>query len=275
MHRPPTPVAGARHNASFRGVFVSTVDHKANRLFIVLAGFFLTNALIGEFVGVKIFSLEASLGYAPLQWSLFGITGTLNFTTGVILWPFVFILTDTINEYFGVRGVRFISWTAVVFIAYAFLAAYVAIAAAPADFWVSSNAALGVPDVQKAYALIFGQGLWTIGGSIIAFLIGQLVDVVIFHRIRRVTGERHVWLRATASTAVSQILDSFIVLYIAFVIGPQHWPLSQFLAVGTVNYLYKMGAAIALIPLLYLMRKVIESYLGPATAHALRQDAAR
>jgi queuosine precursor transporter len=261
--------------STLRGVLVSTVDHKANRLFIVLAGFFLTNAIIAEFVGVKIFSLEASLGAAPFQWSLFGIQGTLTFTTGVLLWPFVFILTDTINEYFGVRGVRFISWTAVIFIVYAFLAAYVAIVLAPADFWVSSNAALGVPDVRKAYALIFGQGLWTIGGSIVAFLIGQLVDVVIFHRIRRVTGERHVWLRATASTAVSQILDSFVVLYIAFVIGPQHWPVSQFLAVGTVNYLYKMCAAIVLIPLLYLMRKVIESYLGHDTAHALREDASQ
>jgi len=254
---------------------VGTVDHKANRLFIVLAGFFLTNAIVAEFVGVKIFSLEATLGAAPFQWSLFGITGTLTFTTGVLLWPFVFILTDTINEYFGVRGVRFISWTAVIFIGYAFLTAYVAIVLAPADFWVSSNAALGVPDVQKAYAQIFGQGLWTIGGSMVAFLIGQLVDVVIFHRIRRVTGEHHVWLRATASTAVSQILDSFVVLYIAFVIGPQHWPVKQFLAVGTVNYVYKMAAAIVLIPLLYGMRRLIEAYLGHATADALREEASR
>jgi uncharacterized integral membrane protein (TIGR00697 family) len=254
---------------------VGTVDQKANRLFIVLSGFFLTNAIMAEFVGVKIFSLEASLGAAPFQWSLFGITGTLTFTTGVLLWPFVFILTDTINEYFGVRGVRFISWTAVIFIGYAFLAAYVAIALAPADFWVSSYAALGVPDVQNAYAQIFGQGMWTIGGSMVAFLIGQLVDVVIFHRIRRATGERHVWLRATASTAVSQILDSFVVLYIAFVIGPQHWPVKQFLAVGTVNYVYKMTAAIVLIPLLYAMRRLIEGYLGRATADTLREEASR
>lgn len=254
---------------------MGTIDNKGNRLFIVLAGFFLTNAIIAEFVGVKVFSLEATLGTAPLHWSLLGVEGTLTFTAGVLLWPFVFILTDTINEYFGLRGVRFISWTAVIFIAYAFLAAYVAIALAPADFWVSSNAALGVPDVQRAYAMIFGQGLWTIGGSIIAFLIGQLVDVIIFHHIRRATGERHIWLRATASTAVSQILDSFVVLYIAFVIGPQHWPIKQFLAVGTVNYAYKMGAAIALIPLLYIMHRVIERYLGPATAHALRAEAAR
>ena len=61
-----------------------TTDHRANRLFIFLAGFFLTNALIGEFVGVKIFALEATLGAAPFNWSLFGIDGTLNFTAGVL-----------------------------------------------------------------------------------------------------------------------------------------------------------------------------------------------
>ena len=254
---------------------MSVIDNKAGRLFIVLSGFFLANAIMAEFVGVKIFSLEATLGVNPFHWKLLGIEGTLNFTTGVLLWPFVFILTDTINEYFGVRGVRFISWTAAIFIAYAFLTAYVSIGLSPADFWVSSNAALGVPDVQNAYAQIFGQGLWTIGGSLVAFLIGQLVDVMIFHRIRRVTGEKHVWLRATGSTAVSQILDSFVVLYIAFVIGPQKWPVSQFLAVGTVNYLYKMSAAIALIPLLYLMRKVIRGYLGEENAQALEMEAAR
>jgi hypothetical protein len=133
---------------------------------------------------------------------------------------------------------------------------------------------MGVPDIQQAYAIIFGQGLWTIGGSIVAFLVGQLVDVVIFHRILKITGDRFVWLRATASTAVSQLLDSFIVLYIAFVIGPQHWSIPQFLAVGCVNYVYKMGAAIALIPLLYIARGLIEKYLGQAEAERLRREAA-
>ena len=251
-----------------------TMDQRANRLFIFLAGFFLTNALIAEFVGVKIFALEDSVGADPFHWSLFGINGTLNFTAGVLLWPFVFIMTDVINEYFGVRGVRLISWIAVLFIAYAFIAAYAAISLAPARFWVDANAELGVPDVQKAYAVVFGQGLWTICGSIIAFLVGQLIDVAIFHRILKMTGERFVWLRATASTAVSQLLDSFIVLYIAFVIGPQHWSIPQFLAVGTVNYIYKMCAAVALIPLLYLARSAIKRYLGEGEAERLRREAA-
>ncbi len=251
-----------------------TLDLKANRLFIVLAGFFLTNALVAEFVGTKIFALEPTLGMDPYEWRLLGVSGTLNFTAGVLLWPFVFILTDTINEYFGVRGVRWISWVVVAFISYAFLAAYVTTALAPAGFWIDANAKLGVPDIQNAFAQIFGQGMWTIAGSIIAFMIGQLIDVSVFHRIRRITGERLVWMRATVSTAVSQLIDSFVVLYIAFVLGPQKWPIAQFLAVGTVNYIYKLLCAIALIPLLYLGRALIERYLGAREAERLRHEAA-
>lgn len=249
-------------------------DHRSARLFLALAGFLITDALLAEFVGVKIFSLERTLGVQDIHWSLLGVSGTLSFTAGVIYWPLVFVLTDLINEYFGLRGVRLVSWLAVAFIAWAFFCAYVAISLAPAPFWVDANAQLGVSDIQKAYALIFGQGMWTIVGSIVAFLFGQLVDVTVFHRIRRLTGERWMWLRATGSTAVSQLFDSFIVLYIAFVLGPQHWPVSQFLAVGTVNYLYKMLAAILMIPVLYLVHAGVSRYLGREETERLRQEAA-
>ncbi|MGH8262819.1 MAG: queuosine precursor transporter [Steroidobacterales bacterium] len=253
----------------------ATIDQRPNRLFIALAGFFVANAIIAEFVGVKIFAVEGTLGIAPLTWNLYGETGSLNLTAGVLVWPLVFVLTDIINEYFGVRGVRFISYLAVVLISYAFLVAYAAISVVPASWWLSAGANSGVPDMQAAFSTIFGQGMWIIFGSIIAFLIGQLIDVVIFHRIRARRGERHIWFRATASTAVSQLIDSFVVLYISFVIGPQHWPTSRFLAVGTVNYAYKLGMAILLIPLIYIGRRVIEWYLGPATAQRLKAEAAR
>ena len=251
-----------------------TTDSKANRLFIVLAGFFLTNALIAEFVGVKIFALERTLGLPPFGWDLFGQTGSLSFTAGVLLWPIVFIMTDVINEYFGRRGVRLISFAAAGMIGYAFVFAYAAIHLAPAEWWVSVNSAGGVPDMQAAYAAVFGQGMWTIGGSLAAFLVGQVIDVAIFHRIRELTGERWIWLRATASTAVSQLLDSFVVLYIAFVLGPQQWPISLFLAVGTVNYCYKMAMAVLLSPLIYVARGRIEAYLGSQEAARLKAEAA-
>jgi len=253
---------------------VSSISLRPTRLFIVLSGLFITNALMAEFVGVKIFALEDTLGLPPLDWRLFGQSGSLSFTAGVMLWPVVFIMTDIINEYFGVRGVRFISWLAVGCITYAFLFAYLAIELAPASWWVGVAAGRGVPDMQAAFAATFGQGLWTIGGSVTAFLVGQLIDVAIFHRIRTLTGERWIWLRATASTAVSQLVDSFVVLYIAFVLGPQQWPIDLFLAVGTVNYAYKLLMAVLLIPLIYLGRRVIERYLGPVEADRLKAEAA-
>ena len=253
---------------------VPTIDNRGVRLFLILAALLVGNALVAEFVGVKIFSLEATLGIAPVNWHAFGESGNLSFTTGVLLWPFVFILTDTINEYFGVRGVRFISYVASGVIAYAFLMAYLMISVAPAPWWVSVSVEHGVPDMQAAFSNIFGQGLWTIGGSLTAFLIGQLIDVTVFHAIRKRTGERGVWVRATVSTVISQFIDSFVVLYIAFVLGPQHWSISLFLAVGIVNFTYKFCAAIVMIPLLYVVRRWIEAYLGTETAERLRREAA-
>ena len=251
------------------------LDDRPVRLFVALAAFFCANALLAEFIGVKIFALEDTLGIAPLSLHLFGQSGSLNFTAGTILWPIVFIMTDTVNEYFGKRGVRLISWLAAGLIVYGFVFAYIAITLVPASWWVGMAQDQGVPDYQAAFAAIFGQGMWIIVGSLVAFLLGQLIDVSVFHRIRRATGERHAWLRATGSTAVSQLIDSFVVLYIAFVLGPQQWSLSLFFAVGTLNYIYKMLAAIALIPLLYLMRAGIRRYLGEDRATELREQAAR
>ena len=249
-------------------------DDRATRLFIALAAFFCVNAVLAEFIGVKIFALEDTIGIAPLEWNLFGQSGSLSFTAGTLLWPLVFVFTDVINEFFGKRGVRMISWIAVALIVYGFVFAFVAIALAPAGWWVKAAQAQGVPDYQAAFAAVFGQGLWTIAGSVVAFLLGQLIDVAVFHRIRAATGEKYVWLRATGSTALSQLVDSFVVLYIAFVLGPQQWPTSLFLAVSTVNYAYKMLAAIALIPLIYLLRRAITAYLGAARAAQLREEAA-
>ena len=249
-------------------------DPKVQRLFLVLSGVFIANAIMAEFIGVKIFALEDTLGIDALNWNLFGQSGSLNFTAGVLLWPVVFVMTDLINEYFGPRGVRLISWLTVGLILYGFVFAFAAIALAPAGWWRGAAVDQGVADYQAAFAAVFGQGLWTIGGSVTAFLIGQLIDVAVFRRIRRLTGERWVWLRATGSTLVSQLFDSFVVLYIAFVIGPQQWPTSLFLAVGTVNYGYKVCMALLLIPAIYLMRFAVRRYLGPAESAELVRRAA-
>ncbi|MEP6634260.1 MAG: VUT family protein, partial [Luteimonas sp.] len=111
------------------------LDDRVTRLFVALTAFFCINAVLAEFIGVKIFALEDTLGIRPLEWNLFGQTGSLNFTAGTLLWPIVFIMTDTVNEYFGRRGVRFISWLAAGLIVYGFAFAFVAIHLAPASWW--------------------------------------------------------------------------------------------------------------------------------------------
>ncbi len=245
---------------------------KENKLFLILGGFFIANALIAEFIGVKIFSLEGTLGLEPFQYMLFGERMSFNLTAGVVLWPVVFVMTDIINEYYGSRGVKFLSYLAVGLISFAFLMVYAAIHLSPADWWVESAADQGVQNFQLAFAKIFGQGLWIILGSLVAFLVGQILDVAVFHKLKKLTGEKKVWLRATGSTLVSQFVDSFVVLIIAFKLGAD-WSWALVLAVGFNNYFYKFFVAVILTPIIYLAHSLIDNYLGEELADRMKKEA--
>lgn len=255
------------------------LEHRPTFLFVVLGGFFVANALVAEFIGVKIFALEDTMGWQPFNFNLFGQTGALQFSAGVLLWPIVFVMTDVINEYYGKRGIRLLSFLAVGLITYAFFMIFAAIQLAPADWWVEQNASKGVPNMQSAFSVILGQGLLIIVGSLIAFLVAQLVDVTSFHQIREATGEKMIWLRATGSTLISQLVDSFVVLAVAFKIGPElvgnvePWSWPQLLAVGTVQYAYKFFMAIVLTPAIYLAHYLIDNYLGQEQAEAMKARA--
>jgi uncharacterized integral membrane protein (TIGR00697 family) len=108
-----------------------------------------------------------------------------------------------------------------------------------------------------------------------------LIDVFVFHKIKKLTGEKRIWLRATGSTLVSQFIDSFVVLFIAFYVGTRVnqqgddfvWPLSLFLAVGIVNYIYKFLVAILLTPVIYLVHGWIERFLGEELATEMKRSA--
>ncbi|SIN72856.1 queuosine precursor transporter [Chitinophaga niabensis] len=262
-------------------MIINILKDKPTKLFVILSGIFVANALIAEIIGVKIFSLEATLGLAPTNLKIFGDVYNFSMTAGVLLWPVVFIMTDIINEYYGMKGVRFLSMMAAFLIVFAFLIFFWAIRLTPADFFVSSKVNSGVPDMDKAYQQILGQSSLIIIGSLTAFLVGQLVDVFAFHRIKKVTGEKKIWLRATGSTLISQLIDSFVVLFIAFYLGPRIynpngdfvWPLSLVLSVCVINYIYKFAVAILLTPVIYWIHGIIERYLGHNKAAEMKQMA--
>ena len=254
-----------------------TFKTKESRLFLILGSFLIANAILAEFIGVKIFTVEGSLGIPKFDINMFGVKDlSFNMSAGVVTWPIIFIMTDIINEYFGVKQVRFLSVLASILICYAFLVVGFAMGLEPSDFWINQSVNGEAINMNTAFNSIFGQGMWIIVGSIIAFLVGQMVDVLIFHKIKNSTGERFLWLRATGSTVVSQFIDSFVVIFIAFYINPQYsWSWQMVAAIGLVNYTYKFIVAILMTPLLYGVHKIIDRYLGKELSAKLISEAAR
>jgi len=220
----------------------SAPSRKTN-LFVILGAIFLTNAILAEIIGVKIFSGERSLGFEPVQWTFFGVRKISFLTAGLITYVFVVISLVT--------------------------------ALAPADFWMQVNASMpdgSAFDINYAFNTIFRQGLGIIVGSLTAFLLGQLIDVFVFQKLRAVTGPKMIWLRATGSTLVSQFIDSFVVLGIAFYVFG-NWSLPQIAAVGLINYVYKFTVALALTPVLYAAHGLIDRYLGKELAEKMTEEA--
>jgi uncharacterized integral membrane protein (TIGR00697 family) len=251
-----------------------TLEQKRNRLFLILTGIFVTNTLLAEILGAKIFSAEATVGLQPAHLNILGLTMDFNLTAGVVIWPAVFITTDLINEYFGKPGVKRISYLTAILIAYAFLVIFLTIHLPPADWWISAyskDPQGNTLNIDYAFGKIFGQGQRIIIASLTAFIISQLVDVFVFHKLRNVTGSKYLWLRATGSTLVSQFVDSFVVLYIAF---SGTFSNKQIIAIGITNYIYKFTVAILLTPLIYFGHTLIDKYLGKEHAEQMSETAA-
>ena len=219
---------------------------KREMVLVVLGGIFVANAILGELIGGKLIQL-----------------GPFAMSIGVIPWPVVFVTSDLINEYFGRTGVRRLTFLTVIVILYAFLLLYVAIRVPAAGF-------SPVNDVQ--FKAVFGQSLWIIFGSLVAFMISQLVDVIIFWIFRARTQGRMLWLRATGSTAVSQLIDSFVIIAIAFWL-PGKVKTQDFLTVAVTNYSYKLIIAIILTPLIYFGHNMIDRFLGEEESHRLIEKA--
>jgi len=237
---------------------------KKDNLYIILCSIFITNAVLAEIIGVKIFSFERTIGVSPAQIQIYkDYVLDFNLTAGVVIWPFVFIFTDVINEYFGRKGVRKISIITAVLICYVFFIVWTVTELEPAQFWLDINSKddQGNPfNVDFAFNRVLMQGMGIMVGSVTAFLVGQLLDAWVFHRLKTITGSKMIWLRATGSTMISQFIDSFLVLFIAFYFF-SNWPIEQVISVGVINYIYKVGAAILLTPLLYLAHYLIDGYL--------------
>lgn len=210
-------------------------NKRKDLVFIILAGFFITNAIVAELIGGK----------------LIQFFGLFTQSLGIILWPVVFILTDLINEHYGKQGVRKLTYITVGLIAYTFILISIGLNIKAVNF---------SPVNDETFKIVFGQSQWIIVGSIIAFFVSQLVDVYVFWLFRNKTGKSMIWLRATGSTVVSQLVDTFIVQYVAFVL-PGKWTMDEFIHNASWGYSFKLLIAVCLIPFIYLGHFLINKYL--------------
>jgi uncharacterized integral membrane protein (TIGR00697 family) len=204
-------------------------------VYVVLAGIFITNALVAELIGGKLIDV-----------------GPAVMSIGILPWPIVFVTTDLINEYFGEKGVRKLSIITACLIAYTFILLFFAIKIPSSD--VSTISTL-------QFNTVFGQSQLIIVGSITAFLVSQLIDVSVFHFFKRKTGERKIWLRSTGSTVISQLFDSFIVLGIAFWL-PGIMDTKTFFLSAMTGYSVKLAIAVLMTPMIYLGHSIIEKYIA-------------
>lgn len=205
-------------------------------VFLVLAGFFITNAIVAELIGGK----------------LVQFFGLFTQSIGIILWPVIFVLTDLINEYYGKDGVKKLTYITMGLISFTFILLTIALSIPATSF---------SPVSDSVFKTVFGQSQWIIVGSIIAFLLSQLTDVYVFWFFKAITGDKHIWLRATGSTAISQLIDTFVVQFIAFVL-PGKWAMDEFLRNAAWGYSFKLLIALALIPFIYIGHYVIGKYVN-------------
>ncbi|TND08393.1 MAG: hypothetical protein FD123_2189 [Bacteroidetes bacterium] len=227
------------------------MNSKRDRLLLMLAAIFITSAITAELISSKVFLVD--LGF-----------GTYAAVVGILPWPVVFLTTDIINEFYGRKVVRRLSIITVVMICYAFLLVFAA---------MQFNTILDSP-TDKEYSAVFGQSLWIITGSIIAFMTTQLLDSFLFWYVRERTGKGFIWLRSTGSTVVSQLIDSFIVLYIGFYLPGKLPPEADFFSTGMTNYVIKLLIAVGLTPLIYLFHYLVDKYLGEENSdRQIRQTA--
>ena len=168
---------------------------------------------------------------------------------GILAYPFTFLVTDTISELYGRKTATRLVWMGLVLSALMVFLVYVAKVLPGAVFW----------DDQAAFDTILGSVPRIVLASLIAYLVSQHSDVILFHLFRRVTKKRHLWMRNIGSTTISQAIDTALFISIAFT---GTFPAGEVWTLMYTQYLIKVGVAVVDTPIVY----ALVSYLRPRVA---------
>lgn len=216
---------------------------KRHKLFLVLAGIFTTCLVVGDIIGGKLVST-----------TVFGVE--LTTTVGMVPFPVTFLLTDVLNEFYGQRAARFITVVGFCMAVLSFTIIYAAAAVPFAGFthapdWTGVN--------EASFNNVFLGSLRMIVASLCAYFVSQFVDIGVFHSLKRLTSGKLLWLRASGSTAVSQLIDTITINFVAW---SGTMATSKIVTIIYTAYGLKLFIAIALTPFIYLCHTLVQRGLG-------------
>jgi uncharacterized integral membrane protein (TIGR00697 family) len=220
----------------------------SHKLFVYLSAIFVSCLLLGDVIGGKL--IATPLG--PIS-------------VGIIPFPVTFLLTDIVNDFYGSKGARFLTllgfWMAVL----AWLILQLTTVLHPDQKTYFS---------QEEFAKIFGGSAALFVASMIAYLIGQFLDIRVFQYWKALTASRHLWLRATGSTILSQVIDTVTINVIFWNWSASKAPSSElgmmtqaerwawiWLKVGR-EYGIKLVVAVLLTPAIYAIHGAVVRGLG-------------
>lgn len=159
---------------------------------------------------------------------------------GFFLFPLAYILGDVVTEVYGFRPARRAIVSSFCFAAFASLVFWVVIVLPPAPFYEN----------QGAFEAVLGPVPLIVAGSLLGYLIGQLLNAYVMVKVKELTREKHLWARLISSTMVGELVDTVIFCSIAApVIGIASW--GAFGNYVLVGYVYKCLVEVVIMPVTY------------------------
>jgi uncharacterized integral membrane protein (TIGR00697 family) len=225
-----------------------------HKLFVILSAVFVSCLLLGDVIGGKTIPTFTAFGHdlGPIS-------------VGIIPFPVTFLLTDVVNDFYGRKGARFLTLLG-------FAMALLAYVLLQVTTWMHPHESTYF--TQAEYAKIFGGSSQLFIASMIAYLIGQYLDIHVFQFWKALTQSKHLWLRATGSTVLSQVVDTVMINFIFWMwtaAADPHSFLGQktsseryawvFAKIGR-EYLIKLVVAVLLTPVVYGLHGAIVRWLG-------------
>ena len=216
------------------------------KIYSILMSVFVVMLVLTNIIGTKIFILFGN----TFPNGIFG--SPLALTAGIITYPITFLVTDVTSEIFGKKRANLMVIVGFFCSLLTLLIITIVLNLEPSEIWLSGTSYSNIDEIELAFKTVFTLPGVLIFASMLAYLVAQLIDIKIFHFIKKVTKSKHLWLRNNLSTMVSQLIDTIIVnsIFLGFGMGLQFEVVCKIII---ANYLIKILFAMIDTPLVYVV----------------------